>query len=72
MIDKLGSVVKYEYLAERNFIMAKEKEKLFEKLVHDFFDSLGKYISKPAFPKKLILKQYKDKINTKTNTIKVI
>ncbi|MCK5099007.1 MAG: hypothetical protein KAR45_12950 [Desulfobacteraceae bacterium] len=72
IIDKLGSVVKYEYLSERNFIMAKDKDELFETLVQDFFTNLGQYISKSNFPKKLILKQYKDMVNNKTKTIKVV
>ena len=70
--EHVGSVAVYEFVSERNFIMAKEKEELFEKLQHDFFETLGKYISKPDYPKKFILKQYKDIVNKKTNTIKAL
>ena len=70
--ENVGSVAVYEFISERNFIMAKEKDELFEKLQHDFFETLGKYISKSDFPKKFILKLYKDIINKKTNTIKVL
>ena len=72
ILDKVGNVAVYEFVAERNFIMAKDKDELFEKLSHDFFETLGKYISKSNFPKKLILKQYKDIVNNKTNKIKVV
>jgi len=68
--DTVGKVAVYEYLSERNFIMAKDKDELFEKLMHDFFEIIVKYISKPDFPKKLILKQYKDKVDKKQYTIK--
>jgi hypothetical protein len=71
ILDKVGPVAVYEFIAERNFVMADNKEELFEKLQNDFFENLGKYISKPDFPKKLVLKQYKDSINNKTKTIKV-
>lgn len=71
ILDKVGKVAVYEYLSERNFIMADDKDELFEKLVHDFFDTLVKYISMPDFPKRLILKQYKDKADSKPHTIKV-
>lgn len=70
ILDKVGKVAVYEYLTERNFIMAEDKDELFEKLVNDFFETLVKYISMPDFPKKLILKQYKDKVDNKTDKIK--
>jgi len=72
IVDKVGQVAVYEFAVERNFIMAKDKDKLFKKLEQDFFETLGKYISKPNFPKKLILKQYKDRVDNKTNKIKVV
>ena len=72
IVDKVGPVAVYEFAVERNFIMAKDKDKLFEELEQNFFETLGKYISKPNFPKKLILKQYKDRVDNKTNKIKVV
>jgi NhaP-type Na+/H+ and K+/H+ antiporter len=72
IIDKIGKVAVYEYLAERNFIMADDKDALFERLVDDFFETLVKYISMSDFPKKLILKRYKDKVDNKPYTIKAI
>jgi hypothetical protein len=72
ILDKIGKVTVYEHLSERNFIMAEDKDELFEKLLHDFFDTLLQYISMPDFPKKLILKQYKDKVDKNKHTIKAI
>jgi len=68
--EKLGEKVCYEYVAERNFIISKDKDALLEKLVSDFFTTPGKYVAKAEFPKKFLLKQYKDITNKKTNTIK--
>ncbi len=72
ILDKIGRKAIYEYISERNFIMEDDKDNLFEKLVNDFSETLVKYISKPDFPKKLILKQYKDKLDTKKHTIKAV
>jgi hypothetical protein len=57
----LGDTVNYEYNIERNFIMAPEKEEVFESLVNTYLENLGQYVAKPVFPGKFILKAYKDK-----------
>jgi len=62
MIATLGDTATYEYKIERNFIMADEKEKVFEALVKTFLDNLGQYVAKPTFPWKFVLKEYKDQI----------
>ena len=62
ILAKLGDKVVYEYKIERNFIMAKDKELVFEALVKTFLDNLGQYVAKPNFPGKFILKEYKDRI----------
>ncbi len=61
ILSTLGDTVNYEYTVERNFIMAPEKEKVFESLVNTFLNNLGQYVAKPTFPGKFILKAYKDK-----------
>jgi len=58
----LGDTVTYEYKIERNFIMVKEKDKVFETLVKTFLDNLGQYVSNPKFPGKFVLKEYKDRV----------
>ncbi len=72
VVEKLGNSVVYEHTAERKFILTKDKDKLFETLIKDFFANLGQYISKPDFPKKFILKQYKDIVDNKLNKLKVV
>jgi len=60
ILAKLGDKAIYEYKIERNFIMDKEKDSVFEALVKTFLDNLGQYVAKPKFPGKFILKKYKD------------
>ena len=62
ILATLGDKVMYEYKIERNFIMNKEKDRVFETLVKTFLDNLGQYVTKPKFPGKFILKEYKDRI----------
>jgi len=62
ILAKLGDKVVYEYKIERNFIMTKDKELVFEALVKTFLDNMGQYVAKPKFPGKFILKKYKDRI----------
>ncbi|WP_457551102.1 hypothetical protein [Desulfobacula sp.] len=60
ILAELGDTVRYEYKIERNFIMDKEKDRVFETLVTTFLDNLGHYVAKPAFPGKFVLKKYRD------------
>ncbi|MFO7886047.1 MAG: hypothetical protein R6U68_14620 [Desulfobacteraceae bacterium] len=60
IIDKLGPTVAYVYEAERNFIMEQDREAVFQSLVDTFFDNIVPYLSKPVFPKKMILKKFSD------------
>jgi len=62
ILDTLGDKATYEYKIERNFIMDKEKDGVFESLVNTFLENLGQYVAKPNFPEKLILKAYKDRL----------
>ncbi len=57
----LGDKVTYKYLIERNFIRDTEKDQVFESLESTFMDNLGQYVSKETFPRKFVLKMYKDK-----------
>ncbi len=56
---KVGDQVLFEYRTERNFIMAPDKEAVVKNLVDTFRDSLMPYLSKPDFPAKLVLKEYR-------------
>lgn len=62
VLATLGDKVVYEYRMERNFIMNKDKEMVFEHLVKTFLANLGQYVAKPEFPGKFVLKKYKDRI----------
>ena len=61
IISKLGPTVTFEHKKERNFIMATDKDKVFDHLVDTFMGTLFPYVSKPYFPEKYILKEYRDK-----------
>ena len=63
IIAVLGNQVCYEYRVERNFIMEKDREEVFQALMRGFLDTLGPYVAKPQFPAKFVLKEYRDKID---------
>ena len=54
----LGEKVIYEYRLERNFIMEHKKAAVLDSLVDTFMNNMGRYISNPLFPPKLVLKEY--------------
>ena len=61
----LGDEILYEYKSERNMIMAKEKDVVFESQVDTFVKNMVPYISKPIFPEKMILKEYRERVEKK-------
>lgn len=65
ILKTLGTPILYEYKMERNMIMAKDKEETFENLVDTFFENMGQYIARPQFPEKLVLKEYRQRIERK-------
>ncbi|MCF6249551.1 MAG: hypothetical protein L3J69_19675, partial [Desulfobacula sp.] len=62
ILATLGDTVIYEYRLERNFIMADDKEEVLSSLVDNFLENTGKYVAKPTFAPKLVLKEYKDRL----------
>ncbi|GAB6143883.1 hypothetical protein [Desulfocicer niacini] len=58
---KVGATTIFEHRKERNFIMDKDKDKVFAHLVDTFMETLMPYVSKPFFPEKYILKCYREK-----------
>ncbi|MBI9089446.1 MAG: hypothetical protein JEZ12_09520 [Desulfobacterium sp.] len=56
---KVGDPVVFEYRTERNFIMAPDKADVVKSLVDTFKASLLPYLSKPDFPAKFVLKEYR-------------
>lgn len=61
----LGDNLLYEYKSERNMIMAKDKDQVFDALVDTFLKNMVPYISKPIFPEKKVLKEYRERIEKK-------
>jgi archaellum biogenesis ATPase FlaH len=62
VLETLGSPVVYEYRLERNMIMENEKDQVLAHLVSSFWDNMGQYIAKPKFPEKLVLKEYRQRV----------
>ena len=63
ILETLGTPIVYQYKVERNMIMAHEKDEVLENLVSTFLDNTGQYVAKPQFPEKLVLKEYRDRID---------
>lgn len=60
IIKKLGTQVVFEYTNQRNFIMADNKDSVLQELVDTFLDNMAGYLSKESFPRKFILKKYRE------------
>ena len=60
VVQKVGETVLFEHREVRNFIMADDRESVFEKLVDTFRTNLVPYLSKPEFPAKLVMKKFRD------------
>jgi hypothetical protein len=60
IISTLGESVQFEQKRERNFIDAKEKDEVLNNLIESFSASTLDYVSNPDFPKRYLLRQYKD------------
>ncbi|WP_022667212.1 hypothetical protein [Desulfospira joergensenii] len=65
IVETLGDHIVYEYRIERNMIMDRDKEEVLENLVETFFANTGQYVAKPQFPEKLVLKEYRERIEKK-------
>ncbi len=68
ILEILGDEILYEYKSERNMIMATEKDQVFEVLVETFLKNMVSYISKSIFPEKMILKEYRERIEKKNKS----
>ena len=60
ILEKVGTPARFEKRAVRNFIMAAEKEAVFQQLVDIFNQTLVSYLSKPDFPAKLVMKLFRE------------
>ncbi len=62
ILNVLGDKVVYEYKIERNFIMDPDKDEILDKIVETYIKNMGQYVSKPGFPGKFVLKEYKNRL----------
>ena len=58
----LGEKVLFEQKRERIFVEESEKQAVFEELYNLFVDSVLDYLSNNAFPKRYVLKKYREKV----------
>jgi hypothetical protein len=58
----LGEKVLFEQKRERIFVGESEKQTVFEELYDFFIDSVLGYLSNKAFPKRYVLKKYREKV----------
>jgi len=60
--EVLGEKVLFEQKRERIFVAEREKQAVFEELYDFFIDSVLGYLSNKAFPKRYVLKKYREKV----------
>jgi hypothetical protein len=58
----LGEKVLFEQKRERIFVRESEKQTVFEEVYNFFIDSVLGYLSNNAFPKRYVLKKYREKV----------
>ena len=58
----LGEKVLFELKRERIFVGDSEKQTVFEEVYDFFIDSVLGYLSNKAFPKRYVLKKYREKV----------
>ncbi|MCG8564192.1 MAG: hypothetical protein MI747_03830 [Desulfobacterales bacterium] len=58
----LGDHIAYTYKVERNMIMDPDKDGVLENLVATFLKNTGQYVQNPKFPEKLVLKEYRERV----------
>ncbi len=68
MLNTLGSPIEYRYRLERNMIFDHEKDAVLENLVNTFLENTGRYVANPKFPEKLVLKEYRQRLEKRNKT----
>ena len=58
----LGEKVLFEQKRDRIFVSESEKQTVFEEVYIFFIDSVLSYLSNKAFPKRYVLKKYREKV----------
>ncbi len=62
----LGENILFEQKRERIFVAQSEKQAVFEEVYDFFIDSVLGYLSNKAFPKRYVLKKYREKVAKKS------
>ena len=62
IINVLGENLLFEQIRKRNFIDETRKAEMFNELYDNFVNSTFAYLSNEAFPKKYIIKKYKEAV----------
>lgn len=63
--NALGDTICYLQKRERNFIDEKKKDEVLKELATSFTKSIIPYVSHPDFPKRFVLKQYREYLEKK-------
>jgi hypothetical protein len=66
IISSIGENVCFEQKRERNFIDENQKDDVLNNLVESFFYNSIDYVSNPDFPKRYILRQYRENLKRKS------
>ena len=66
IVSSLGESVQFEQKRERNFIDADKKDEILNNLIESFSAGSLDYVSNPDFPKRYILRQYRDYLKRKS------
>jgi hypothetical protein len=63
IVGLVGETAAYKYDKTRNFIEGKNKDEVLKELMQNFLDNNLTYISKPDFPRRLILRKYREAVS---------
>ncbi len=66
ILATMGDNVCFEQKKERNFIDANQKDDVLDDLIDSFFYTSIDYVSNPDFPKRYILRQYRENLKRKS------
>ena len=60
MVAVLGDERTFEYRQEQNFVPEAGKDAMFDSMLDTFTANTLPYLSKPAFPEKFLMKEYRE------------
>ncbi len=66
IISSMGENVRFEQKRERNFIDSNQKDDILNNLIESFLFNSIDHVSNPDFPKRYILRQYKEQLKRRS------